>query len=199
MADGSRRGGYDNYDRPAVPTPTLRALATHVAAKPGYAADVPAPVSTPHSVATPVPVSTPGTVAHPALNPHSQPKITTVKPATPTLQVHPVATPSYTDKSPATYAAGYHEEHRGSGSTCGNGDIHCCDQTIDNDSSGAGLFGNLLGGLTAGVNCVPITAAVLGVAGQSACKKKTLCCSGDTIQQGLINFGCTNLGLDILG
>ncbi|RKO97555.1 hypothetical protein CXG81DRAFT_17549 [Caulochytrium protostelioides] len=83
-------------------------------------------------------------------------------------------------------------------SSCGNGDLHCCDQAIDNDSAGAGLLGNLLGGLTAGVNCVPITAAVLGIAGQSACQKTTLCCSGDTVQQGLINFGCTNLAADAL-
>ncbi|RKO97274.1 hypothetical protein CAUPRSCDRAFT_11043 [Caulochytrium protostelioides] len=83
-------------------------------------------------------------------------------------------------------------------SVCGNGDLHCCEQSFDSDSAGAGILGNILGGLTAGVNCVPITAAVLGIAGQSTCQAKTLCCSGDTIQQGLVNFGCTNLAADVL-
>ncbi|RKO97146.1 hypothetical protein CXG81DRAFT_27824 [Caulochytrium protostelioides] len=177
-----------------APPTIVKAPKTAVRPKDTYAGAAPAPVSAkaPKTVLRPKDAYTGGAPPTSA----KAPKTATGPKDTygPDLPVTSGSLP----KTSTVDVPGYEGLGNHGGSECGNGDIHCCDQAISNDSAGVGLFGNLLGGLTAGVNCVPITAAVLGVVGKSACKKKTLCCSGDTIQQGLINFGCTNLGLDVL-
>ncbi|KIM61505.1 hypothetical protein SCLCIDRAFT_121918 [Scleroderma citrinum Foug A] len=85
-------------------------------------------------------------------------------------------------------------------SSCGNGSLQCCDNTVEATQANANELSGLLGiaasipiaGPLFGISCSSIS--VIGVGTGANCAQQTVCCD-NTQFNGLVNVGCTNINL----
>ncbi|KAH0830196.1 fungal hydrophobin [Lanmaoa asiatica] len=85
-------------------------------------------------------------------------------------------------------------------SQCDTGPIKCC-KTVTTAGDPAvtpllGLLGIVIGDINAvvGLNCSPVT--VIGLGDGAVCEQQPLCCT-DVYQDGLVNAGCTPIGVNL--